>query len=91
MTDMGLVAITPRWETVKWGIYVPFQVSRKGQFMAGLALKAGPLLLGFHNLGNIFAKNRDVNGGGYFALVIRSRNGSVNGTDRGIDCPRVIN
>lgn len=89
VTDMGLVTITPRWETLKWGVYVPFQVSRDGQFMAGLAFKAGPLLLGFHNLGNIVGKNRNVNGGGYLALVIRSRNGAVNGTGRGIDCPVV--
>ncbi len=89
MTDMGLVAITPRWETMKWGVYAPFQISKKGQFMAGMAFKAGPLLLGFHNLGNIFAKNRDVNGGGYIAVVFRSRNSPVSGTDRGLDCPRV--
>jgi hypothetical protein len=89
VTDIALLSVTPRWETLKWGIYLPFQVSMQGQFMAGLALKAGPLLLGFHNLGNISGKNRNVNGGGYLALVIRSRNGATNGTDRGIDCPPI--
>ncbi len=86
--EMNLLTLTPRWETRKLGVFLPVQYNTKGQFWIGGAFKAGPLLLGVHNLGHIFAKNTLQDGGGYVALVIRS--GSLTSTprDRRHDCPQ---
>ncbi|KIC92816.1 hypothetical protein [Flavihumibacter solisilvae] len=86
--NMNLLRLTPRWETRKLGVYMPIQVSNQGKFWIGAGFKAGPLLLGFHNLGNIFSKNKMANGGGYIALTLRPMN-KVTASTRGnsLDCP----
>ncbi|MEO6731645.1 MAG: hypothetical protein ABIN01_10545 [Ferruginibacter sp.] len=69
--DINLLAITPRWETKSLGAYFPILVNNKQQVWVGGAFKAGPLLLGTHNLANIFSKNKTQRGGLYLALTIR--------------------
>ncbi|MDZ4795515.1 MAG: hypothetical protein SGI83_14635 [Bacteroidota bacterium] len=69
--EMNLLAITPRYETKTIGFYLPMLYNTNKQFWIGGAFKAGPLLLGVHNLGNLFSKNKLQNGGGYLALTFR--------------------
>lgn len=74
--ELNLLTITPRWETFGWGAYLPIQYNTQGQLWVGAALKLGPLVLGFHNLG-LLKKNPTLNGGGYLLLSIhpfRKRN-----------------
>jgi hypothetical protein len=86
--DMNLLRVTPRWETRRWGLYLPMQVNTKGQFWLGAAGKAGPLLIGFHNLGNVFGKNKMANGGGFVALTIRPGERVTRGKkQKMLDCP----
>ncbi|GAO44985.1 GbsR/MarR family transcriptional regulator [Flavihumibacter petaseus] len=68
---IGLFRVTPRWETRTWGVYLPLQCNYNNQFWLGLAGKAGPLLVGFHNLGNIFSSSKMANGGGYSVLIFQ--------------------
>lgn len=69
--DINLLAITPRWENRTFGAYLPLLVNLRKQVWVGGALRAGPLLLGIHNLANILGKNSMQNGGMYLALTIR--------------------
>ena len=69
--DMNLLAITPRWETKSLGAYLPVTINTNGQFWVGAAIKAGPVLLGTHNLGTLFSKNKSQTGGFYLAFTIR--------------------
>ena len=69
--DINLLAVTPRWETKRWGAYLPIVFNTRNQLWVGGAFKAGPLLLGTHNLADIFSKNKLQNGGFYLALTIR--------------------
>ena len=68
-TELNLLTITPRFETIGFGAYLPVQYNTQGQFWMGAALKLGPLVLGIHNLG-IFRKDPTINGGGYLLLSI---------------------
>lgn len=98
--DMNLLAVTPRWEKKSLGFYLPVVVNTKSQFWVGGAFKAGPVLLGTHNLANLFSKNKTQNGGAYLALTIRPGKkydrdaGSSEGGERlsrkqrrNLDCP----
>ena len=85
--QINLITLTPRWETRRWGFYLPLQYTIEGRFMAGAALKAGPLLLGIHNLANLFFKNRIQNGGGYLALQLRAPRNLRARADKRLDCP----
>jgi hypothetical protein len=83
-----LFRITPRWETRRWGFYLPLQFNSRSQFWLGAGFKAGPLMLGFHNLGNIFSKTKMANGGGYLAISVKPGKlvtASVQG--KKLDCP----
>jgi hypothetical protein len=98
--ELNLLTITPRWETRTWGLYLPVQYNTQGNLWVGAALKAGPVLLGFHNLGMLKFKRKDVNGGAYLALIIRpgqkrERESGGSGRERGsrkgkskLDCPK---
>lgn len=68
--ELTVLALTPRWETKAWGVYLPIQHTTQGNTWLGLAVKAGPLIVGLHNLGWIFSKSSLPNGGGYLALQI---------------------
>lgn len=95
--DLNLLSITPRWETRRFGFYMPMLVNTRGQFWVGGAFRAGPILLGLHNLGNVFSKNSMQNGGGYFALLIRpgeskqkeprERDRNKKKQEKGVRCP----
>ena len=87
VNELNFITITPRWETRKWGAYLPIQYNAGGKFWVGGAFKAGPLLFGFHNWANIFSKKSMQNGGGYIALTVRSWNDSWNKRDKRLNCP----
>ena len=82
--ELNLFTITPRWETIGWGIYLPVQYNTQGQLWMGAAIKAGPLVLGFHNLG-LLKKNTELSGGGYLLLSIHPFNKRKVLTK--LDCP----
>ena len=74
-------------------------LNTKNQLWIGGAIKAGPLLLGTHNLANIFSKTKSANGGFYLALTFRqgkkhdgASNTSVEKASRkvlrNLQCPR---
>jgi len=69
--DINLLAITPRWETKTFGAYVPILFNNRQQLWVGAAFKAGPVLLGTHNLANLLGKNSTQSGGLYLAFTIR--------------------
>lgn len=85
--ENNLLAITPRWETRRWGFYMPVLYNTDKQLRIGGAVKAGPLLIGVHNWATVFAKDRMQNGGGYLALVIRAGKDSREKRNRMLDCP----
>lgn len=89
--EMNLVTVTPRWETPRWGFYMPFSFNTQKQFWVGGAVKTGPLLIGLHNLAYIFSSKSIHKGGGYIALIIRSPNGNGNKSDKRLNCPTVNN
>ena len=88
---MNLLTLTPRWETKRWGYYLPIQYTTTGRLMIGGAFKAGPLLLGIHNWGNVFSTNKMQNGGGYIALVIRPGSGFRVKENKEYSCPKIGN
>jgi hypothetical protein len=83
--ELNLLTITPRWETIGWGAYLPIQYNTQGQIWVGAAVKLGPLVLGLHSLG-ILAKNPTINGGGYLLLSIHPFN-KRNVLSK-MDCPK---
>lgn len=83
--ELNLVTITPRWETIGLGAYLPVQYNTQGQLWVGAAFKLGPLVLGFHNLG-LLSKNPTINGGGYLLLSIHPF--SKRDVLSKIDCPQ---
>lgn len=85
--EMNLLTVTPRWETRKLGAYLPLTVNTSGQFWIGAAVKAGPLVIGLHNLGYIFSQKSIQNGGGYLALIIRPFENLGDKKDKRLDCP----
>ncbi len=85
--EMNLITITPRWETKRWGVYLPVQLNTEGKFWVGGAFKAGPLLFGVHNWANIFSKKKITQGGAYLAIVLRAKNNLEGRRDRRLNCP----
>ncbi len=83
--ELNLLTVTPRWETIGWGAYMPVQYNTQGQLWVGAALKLGPLVLGVHNLG-VFKKYPELNGGGYLLLSIHPFNRAK--VLSKMDCPR---
>lgn len=95
MQELNFITITPRWETRKFGFYLPTQYNYEKKFWVGAAVKAGPVLLGLHNLAYIFTKNSLQNGGGYLAIVIKPgkkkevSRGKRDRSMRQYDCPEL--
>jgi len=85
--EMNLITVTPRWETRRFGVYLPIQYTNNNHFWIGGAFKAGPLLIGIHNWANIFTRNSTQNGGGYIALIIRNPQSISQKHDKRLDCP----
>jgi hypothetical protein len=88
--EVNLITVTPRWETKKLGAYLPIQFNNQNQFWIGAAFKAGPLLIGVHNLANVFSKSSMQNGGGYIALIFRAPKELQGKRDKKLDCPPAI-
>jgi hypothetical protein len=86
--EITLAAITPRWETKKWGAYLPLTVTTDGKVWLGGAVKLGPLLFGVHNWATVFTKTHSQNGGFYLALVIRSKKDFGDEEDKQYTCPK---
>ncbi len=87
-SEMSFLTVTPRWETRRYGLYLPIQLNTEKQFWVGGAFKAGPLLFGLHNLAYIFSKKKIQNGGGYLALVLRPGTQTKERRDKRNNCPR---
>ncbi|MBS1933294.1 MAG: hypothetical protein JST96_04790 [Bacteroidetes bacterium] len=87
--EINLITVTPRWETRRWGVYLPVQYNTDNKFWVGLAFKAGPLLLGLHNLAYLFSKSSLQNGGGYLALIIRPSKKTSGKKEKILECPKL--
>jgi hypothetical protein len=98
--DMNLFALTPRLETKSFGAYLPILYNARNQLWMGAAFKAGPVLFGIDNLGNLFSKNKAQSGGLYIAFTIRpgkkheqeNRHPTDKGSPkqrRSLDCPKL--
>lgn len=85
--ELNFITVTPRWETKKWGFFLPIQFNNQHQFWIGGAVKAGPVLLGIHNWANMFSRSSTQNGGGYIALTFHSSDFTSKKTDKRLDCP----
>ena len=79
--------ITPRFEGRKYGAYLPMTINSEGYFWLGAAFKAGPILLGFHNLTPFFQKKPYPNGGAYLAYVISPSEKLKKAKPKDIKCP----
>lgn len=88
LKESKFLTVTPRWETKKLGFFAPVQVNRHGNFWIGAAVKAGPLLIGTHNLLNVFSKNKFTASGAYIAVTIRPfEEHERNSRNRQYECP----
>jgi hypothetical protein len=82
--ETNLISITPRWENIAWGFYLPIQYNSQGQLWIGAAVKLGPLTLGFHDFSGGKAI-KTVNGGSYLSLSIHPFN--LKKVLTRLDCP----
>lgn len=71
--ELSLLTITPRWESLNWGLYLPIQYNSQNQLHIGAAIKAGPLVVGLHNLQWV-KQIKNLSGGGYLMLSIHPFN-----------------
>lgn len=71
--ETNLITITPRWETISWGLFLPIQYTTQGKLWVGAAVKMGPLTLGLHNIA-WFKTISNLNGGGYLMLSVHPFN-----------------
>jgi len=85
--DLNLLTITPRRETQKYGIYLPLSLTRDGSFWIGAAVKAGPVLFGFHRV-PIGTKTSYQDGGAYLAYTISPSEKLRKPKGKIIKCPK---
>lgn len=85
--DFNLLTITPRRETPKYGVYLPLSITREGSFWIGAAVKAGPVLFGFHRV-PIGTKTSYQNGGAYLAYTISPSEKLRKPKGKIIKCPK---
>ncbi len=79
--------VTPRFETKHLGAYLPLSVNRYGQADAGLALRAGPLVIGSSSLFTTLFQSRINHADVFVALrviPVRFKKGSWDKGDGGI-------
>ncbi len=81
------LTITPRMEGSRYGAYLPLTINGEGYFWMGAAVKAGPLLLGMHNILPFFQKIPYPNGGGYLAYVISPSEKLRKAKSKDVKCP----
>lgn len=84
--DINLVTLTPRWETLKKGFYLPVYFNTRDQFWIGGAVRLGPILFGVHNWSNIFSSKKIQRGGGYLAIILKAADFTGNKTDKRLEC-----
>jgi hypothetical protein len=87
--ELNFLTVTPRWETRRWGGYLPVTYNTKGKLWVGGAFKAGPLLFGIHNWGNVFSSKKMANGGGYVALTLRAGSFTKDNKYKMLECPQL--
>ena len=85
--EFNLFSVTPRWETNRLGFYLPILYNTKKRVWVGGAVKAGPLLIGIHNWGNIFSSKKMQRGGGYFAIIVRPGQFFDGPGEKTFECP----
>ena len=85
--DLNLLTIAPRRETQKYGVYLPLSMTRDGSFWIGAAVKAGPVLFGFHRV-PIGTKTSYQNGGAYLAYTISPSEKLRKPKAKIIECPK---
>lgn len=85
--DMSVLTVTPRWETSRFGAFLPIHYNNHHQLWVGAAIKAGPVLFGLYNLAYIFSKTSIQKGGGYIAIIIKSRHSAPSEKEKGVECP----
>jgi hypothetical protein len=83
--ELNLITVTPRWETIGWGAYLPVQYNTQGQVWVGAAVKMGPLVIGMHNL-KLLSKDPMLSGGAYLLLSIHPFNKKA--VLSKMDCPQ---
>jgi hypothetical protein len=85
--DLNLITVTPRYETLHLGVYLPLQYNTQGQLMLGGAIKLGPLTVGVHRLRWLTNSSNmsNVSGGGYVMLSVHPL--SLKKIKTIIDCP----
>jgi hypothetical protein len=85
--DLNLITVTPRYETLHLGVYLPLQYNTQGQLMLGGAIKLGPLTVGVHRLKWLTNSSNmsNASGGGYVMLSVHSL--SLKKIKTIIDCP----
>lgn len=67
--ELNRLTLTTRWETDRWGVFIPLEYTERKQVLLGAALKLGPLVIGLHNINWLqHSKLEQFEGGGYFAL-----------------------
>lgn len=85
--DLNFLTITPRRETQKYGLYLPLSITRDGSFWIGAAVRAGPVLFGFHRV-PIGTKTSYQNGGAYLAYTISPSEKLRKSKGKIIKCPK---
>jgi len=85
--DLNLLTITPRRENQKYGVYLPISITRDGSFWIGAAVKAGPVLFGFHRV-PIGTSTSYQNGGAYLAYTISPSEKLRKPKGKIIKCPK---
>ena len=85
--NMNFITITPRRETQKYGLYLPVSINQDGSFWIGAAVKAGPVLFGFHRV-PIGTKTSYQNGGAYLAYTISPSEKLRKPKGKIIKCPK---
>lgn len=71
--ELNLLTVTPRWETIFLGCYMPIQYNTQGNLWIGAALKFGPLTIGLHDI-SWTKKISSINGGGYILFSLHPFN-----------------
>ena len=85
--DLNFLTITARRETQKYGVYLPLSLTRDGSFWIGAAVKAGPVLFGFHRV-PIGTKTSYQNGGAYLAYTISPSEKLRKPKGKNVKCPK---
>lgn len=88
LKTLSSFTITPRMEGSYYGAYMPMTLTADGQFWVGAAAKAGPLLIGLHNILPFFQKTPYPNGGGYLAYVISPTEKIKGKRRKDVKCPK---